>query len=274
MKKIFKFPRRKTSSIDASDSASIVTTASDIRENEMGKFHKAAWQGDMVKLEHFTKKKDILKSNLSCYRTALHLACARGNVEVVRFLMEKKAQINLCDNQNKSALIKAVQEQHDLCANILLENKADPNLVDTDGNAALHLASSIPLMSTVILLVKHGADINIKNLEGVSPLTVAVQEDQVEVAEFLLKKGANVNILDRHRRSPLMIAAGNGHFDMVRLLLKFRANVELKDSKGHSAEDYCHSNGFMLLPVDVDCPTKRKARRITICVFQTSKLCK
>ncbi|XP_051917955.1 ankyrin repeat domain-containing protein 26-like [Hippocampus zosterae] len=237
MKKIFKFPRRKTSSIDASDSASIVTTASDIRENEMGKFHKAAWLGDMVKLEQLVKIVDINQVDKQS-RTALHLACARGNVEVVRFLMEKKAQVNLCDNQNRSALIKAVQEQHDLCANILLENQADPNLVDTDGNTALHLASSIPLMSTVILLVKHGADINIKNLEGVSPLTVAVQEDQVEVAEFLLKKGANVNILDRHRRSPLMIAAGNGYFDMVRLLLKFRANVELKDSKGHSAEDY------------------------------------
>lgn len=59
MKKIFKFPKRKTSSIDASDSASIVTTASDIRENEMSKFHKASWQGDMLKLEQLVKIVDI-----------------------------------------------------------------------------------------------------------------------------------------------------------------------------------------------------------------------
>ncbi|XP_061533927.1 ankyrin repeat domain-containing protein 26-like [Phycodurus eques] len=234
MKKLFKFPKRKTSSIDAVDSASI---ASDLRENEMGKFHKAAWQNDMAKLEQLVKIVDVNQIDKQ-NRTALHVACARGNVEVVKFLIEKNAQINLCDNQNRSALMKAVQEQRELCANILLENKADPNLMDSDGNTVLHLASSIPLISTVILLVKHDADINAKNLEGISPLTVAVQEDHIEVAEYLLKKGANVNILDRHRRSPLMMAAGNGHIDMTRLLLQFKANVELTDSKGQSATDY------------------------------------
>ncbi|XP_077424556.1 ankyrin repeat domain-containing protein 26-like isoform X2 [Vanacampus margaritifer] len=237
MKKLRLFAKRKTSSVDASDSTSIVTTASDIRENEMDKFHKAAWRGDMAKLEQFVKNVDINLVDKQ-KRTALHLACTRGNVAVVKFLIEKKAEVNLGDKQNMSALMKAVQEQHDLCANILLENKADPNLLDSDGNTALHLASSIPSISTVILLVKHGADLNAKNLKGISPLTLAVQEDHIEVAEFLLKKCANVNILDRHRRSPLMIAAGNGHFDMMRLLLKFKANTELRDSKGQSAEDY------------------------------------
>ncbi|XP_049578526.1 ankyrin repeat domain-containing protein 26-like isoform X4 [Syngnathus scovelli] len=236
MKKLFKFPRWK-SSFDTCDCASVTTNASDIRENEMGKFHKAAWQGDMAKLEQLVKNVDI--NQLDKYnRTALHLACTRGNVEVVKFLIKKNAQVNLSDKQNKTPLIKAVQEQHDLCANILLENKADPNLVDSDGNTALHMASGIPSLSVIILLVKHGADVNVKNREGISPLTVAVQEDHIEVAEFLLKKGANVNILDRHRRSPLMLAAANGHFDMVRLLLKYKANVELKDSRGQSAESY------------------------------------
>ncbi|XP_077372477.1 uncharacterized protein LOC144015900 [Festucalex cinctus] len=236
MKKLFMFTRRKKS-IDAPDSASIVNTANDIRENEMGKFHKAAWQGDVDKLEQLVKTVDINlydKQN----RTALHLACARGNVAVVEFLIEKKAKINLGDNQNKTPLMKAVQEQHDACANILLKNKADPNQLDSDENTALHLASSTPSISTVILLVKHGADVNAKNRKGFSPLTVAVQENHREVAEFLLKKGADVNILDRYQRSPLMIAAGNGHLDMMKLLLKFKANTELKDNEGHSAEDY------------------------------------
>ncbi|KAM9814963.1 uncharacterized protein ACBT44_009951 isoform 2-T2 [Syngnathus typhle] len=236
MKKLFKFPRWK-SSVDACDCTSVTTNASDIRENEMGKFHKAAWQGDMAKLEQLVKNVDINQLDKD-NRTALHLACTRGNVEVVKFLIKKNAQVNLSDKQNKTPLIKAVQEQHDLCANVLLENKADPNLVDSDGNTALHLASGIPSLSVITLLVKHGGDINVKNREGISPLTVAVQEDHKEVAEFLLKKGANVNIVDRHRRSPLMLAAANGHFDMVRLLLKYKANIELKDSRGQSAENY------------------------------------
>lgn len=43
-----------------------------------------------------------------CYRTALHIACASGHVELVQFLLESKAKLNLCDNQNRSALMKVI----------------------------------------------------------------------------------------------------------------------------------------------------------------------
>lgn len=42
------------------------------------------------------------------FRTALHIACASGHAEVVQFLVESKAKLNLCDNQNRSALMKVI----------------------------------------------------------------------------------------------------------------------------------------------------------------------
>ena len=51
---------------------------------------------------------DIRNSLLYYYRTALHIACASGHVEVVQFLVESKAKLNLCDNQNRSALMKVI----------------------------------------------------------------------------------------------------------------------------------------------------------------------
>lgn len=47
---------------------------------------------------------------LYCYRTALHIACASGHAEVVQFLVESKAKLNLCDNQNRSALMKVIPD--------------------------------------------------------------------------------------------------------------------------------------------------------------------
>lgn len=44
----------------------------------------------------------------SFYRTALHIACANGHVDVVQFLVESKAKLNLCDNQNRSPLMKVI----------------------------------------------------------------------------------------------------------------------------------------------------------------------
>nr|XP_057931201.1 ankyrin repeat domain-containing protein 26 isoform X6 [Doryrhamphus excisus] len=237
MKKLFSFSKRKQSPSGTPNRGNVVSVGYEVKEKDLGKFHKAAWKGDVSKLEHLVKSNDINQVDKQ-NRTALHIACASGNSEVVKFLVEKKAKLNLCDNENRTALIKAVQGQHDVIVNILLENNADPNLMDVNGNTALHLASSMPSISTVDILVKHDADINVHNKEGLSPLTVSVQEDHLDVTEFLLKNGADVNNLDKDQRSPLMIAAGSGHISMVRMLLQFDADITLKDNKGQSAEDY------------------------------------
>ncbi|XP_077373610.1 ankyrin repeat domain-containing protein 26 isoform X8 [Festucalex cinctus] len=242
MKKLFSFSKKKQSPSRTPDRGNAPCVGYEVKEKDLGKFHKAAWRGDVAKLEHLVKSNDVNQVDKH-NRTALHLACACGNAEVVRFLVEKRAKLNLCDNQSRSALMKAVQGQHDTCASILLENHADPNLVDAEGNTALHLASSIPSISTVDNLVDHDADINAQNKEGISPLILAVQADHLEVAEILLKKGADVNILDGDGRSSLMMAASNGHISMARTLLQFHADITLKDNKGHSAEDYAAIEG-------------------------------
>ncbi|KAK7891620.1 hypothetical protein WMY93_023583 [Mugilogobius chulae] len=116
--------------------------------------------GDLAKLKQLaSKQKNDINQLDKENRTALHIACAAGHVDVVQFLVESKAKLNLCDNQIRSALMKAVQGQHDNCASVLLENHADPNLVDINGNTALHLAASIPSVSTAGLLLEHEANI-------------------------------------------------------------------------------------------------------------------
>ncbi|KAJ0069880.1 hypothetical protein NL108_016046, partial [Boleophthalmus pectinirostris] len=172
----------------------------ELKDKDLGKVHKAASVGDLAKLKQLaTKQKNDLNQLDKENRTALHIACAAGHVEVVQFLVESKAKLNLCDNQIRSALMKAVQGQHESCINILLENHADPNLVDINGNTALHLAASIPSVSTAGLLLEHEANINAPNKEGLTPLTVAVREDHNEMAEFLLKEGADVNATDDNK---------------------------------------------------------------------------
>ncbi|XP_031724501.1 ankyrin repeat domain-containing protein 26 isoform X7 [Anarrhichthys ocellatus] len=242
MKKIFSFTKRKKHPSGTPDSWSVLSAGYELKEKDLGKVHKAASVGDLAKLKQLAKKNDINQLDKE-NRTALHIACASGHVEVVQFLIASKAKLNLCDNQNRSALMKAVQGQHERAVSVLLENHAEPNLVDVNGNTALHLAANIPSISTTVLLLEHEADINAQNKEGFTPLTVSVREDHIEMAEFLLKEGAGVNVMDQAQRSPLMIAAGNGQIGMLRLLLRFDADFVLKDTKGWSADDYAVMNG-------------------------------
>ncbi len=51
---------------------------------------------------------------LTCFicRTALHLACAQGHKELVAFLVSSKAKLNLCDNDQRSPLMKVFYEKN------------------------------------------------------------------------------------------------------------------------------------------------------------------
>ncbi|KAG7258765.1 hypothetical protein CRUP_037842 [Coryphaenoides rupestris] len=157
MKKIFtSLTKKKKFPSNTSDNGSTVSGAGggyDLKEKDLAKVHKAALLGDVLKLVQLAKKNDINQLDKE----------NSGHVDVVQFLVECKAKLNLCDNQNRSALMKAVQCQHDRCVGALLEGHADPNLVDINGNTALHLAASIPASSTAMLLLEHEANVNAQN---------------------------------------------------------------------------------------------------------------
>ncbi|MBZ3887303.1 Ankyrin repeat domain-containing protein 26 [Sciurus carolinensis] len=73
-------------------------------------------------------------------RTALHYACVYDQPKVVTLLIKMNSDVNICDNDKSTALIKAVQFQAEECAMILLQSDADPNVMDASGNTALHYA--------------------------------------------------------------------------------------------------------------------------------------
>nr|XP_043891985.1 putative ankyrin repeat domain-containing protein 20A2 [Solea senegalensis] len=239
MKMLNLFNRKSRSTYEAS----VRSPVDKHLEKELKEFYTAASKGNLTKLRKLAAKKDITQLN-KLTSDALHVACARGHVDVVQFLIERKAKLNQCDSENRSALMKAVQSQHEQCVGMLLENHAEPNLVDNKGNTALHLAANIPSVPIASLLLHHKANINAQNKKGFTPLIVAVREHYIKMANYLLNKRADVNVIDQEQRSPLMIAAGRGQIDMLELLMRFNANTALKDTKGWTACEYAVKNGL------------------------------
>ncbi|RXN22884.1 ankyrin repeat domain-containing 26-like protein [Labeo rohita] len=238
MKKIFNFKKKKGSP-SPSETGSVLSASYDVKEKDLGKVHKAAFSGDVAKLRQLAKKNDLNQLDKE-NRTALHIACACGHTDVVQFLVENKVKLNLCDNQNRSALMKCEQDRS---VSLLLEHEADPNLVDINGNTALHLSARIPSLPVALQLLEHSANINAQNKDGNTPLMLAVMENHADMTELLLKEGADVNIKNQEQRSALMISACNGQISMVRLLLQYDADITVKDDKGWSSDDYAVMNG-------------------------------
>ncbi|KAK0745460.1 ankyrin repeat protein, partial [Schizothecium vesticola] len=71
---------------------------------------------------------------------ALHLAAARGNLEIVNFLLEHGADMHQRDHYGCTQLFRAVDWMQNDITQLLLERGADVNTEDTNHNTPLHRA--------------------------------------------------------------------------------------------------------------------------------------
>nr|XP_038026438.1 ankyrin repeat domain-containing protein 7 [Anas platyrhynchos] len=212
--------------------------AHQLPEEGLHGLHRAAARGDLARLRKHWWLKRLGKNCLDqAKRTPLHLACANGHADVVRFLVQEKCLLNLCDNTGRSPLMKAVESQHEECVAILLEHHADPNLEVYRGNSALHLAAAAPNTSLAEMLIEHGAHLEAKNWEGNTPLLLAISSNHKEMVNFLLQKGATACAQNMFGRTALMFAASVGEMDVVDLLLSYGAKIACKETTPETAVD-------------------------------------
>ncbi|XP_063487204.1 putative POTE ankyrin domain family member M [Symphalangus syndactylus] len=172
-----------------------------VHREDLDKLHRAAWWGKVPRKDLIVMLRDTdVNKKDKQKRTALHLASASGNSEVVKLLLDRRCELNVLDDKKRTALTKAVQCQEDECALMLLEHGTDPTIPDEYGNTSLHYAiyNEDKLMAKALLL--YGADIESRNELGLTPLLLGVHEQKQQVVKFLIKKKANLNALDIYGR--------------------------------------------------------------------------
>ena len=169
----------------------------------------------------------------------------RGEVEVVRLLVEHGADVNAQDNDGYTALLAAAVSG--------AVSGAMPGAV---------LLGPVELVKVEIvrLLVEHGADVNAQDNDGYTALLVAAMLGDVEVVRLLVEHGADVNAQDNDGRTALTYCqtlweprnsrpsrsgwgagrgssrsgwgAGRGSVD---LLVEHGADVNAQDNNGNTA---------------------------------------
>ena len=88
-------------------------------------------------------------------RRPLHLATARGNLPVVRYLLRAGCDVDAVDWAGRSPLHLAAQEGAVDCTKCLISYGADVNGRDSDNANPLHLTTLTPIIE---ILLKNGAD--------------------------------------------------------------------------------------------------------------------
>lgn len=149
-------------------------------------------------------------------------AAVNGQFVKIMKLLENGIDVNLKDQEGRTALMYAAFNGHTAIMEKLIEKGASVNLRDAYGRTALMLASSGPFPTAVKLLLDHRADPDMADgEEHFTALMYAAAEGQLEIVQILLKKKANPMLKDVDGDNALTFAEKNGHKDIVILLKSY-----------------------------------------------------
>ncbi|WP_103666799.1 ankyrin repeat domain-containing protein [Pseudanabaena sp. BC1403] len=140
---------------------------------------------------------------------------ASNRAEVIKFLVEHGANVDLQNDKGKTALMVAGENTDAVKA--LIEMGANLDLRDNEGNTAMMSGS----WSVQGLLRRAGA--SEEGLNDVALVEASRNGNLIKVEE-LIQAGANVNYRDGRA---LVAAAGEGHLDIVDRLIRAGADVNL-----------------------------------------------
>ena len=153
--------------------------------------------------------KDFINAKTDCdNQTALHYASFRGNITIIKLLIENHAEINALTSKGLNMLHKAAQGNKP-SAICYFNKKYKMDLMTTEENNmnALHLATISGMDSSVIFLLSLGINPNARDKNGLTALHYAVKKNHIRIIKKLLQKGADTNIKDnKSKKTPIMYA--------------------------------------------------------------------
>lgn len=140
-------------------------------------------------------------------------AVLAADIERIKFLASKGADINKLDKQGYAAIHSAARSRKTDLARALLELGAKIDAPDSDGMTPLQHAVLRDDPDTIRLLAEGGAKLEPIGAGGLTALGMAIVEDRYKAAMALIGLGAPVDTASGEQGlTPLMLAAGKeGH---------------------------------------------------------------
>lgn len=155
-----------------------------------------------------------------------------GNNAVVIDGVRRGMDVDSCDEEGLSLLMRAAREGNLDLVDFLLRNRANLRARTSWGDSAMSLAAQKGRTEVVRRLIQGGGEVN---QPGWSAILYAAMEGHVDTVKLLLEKGANPNSRAPSQLTPLMIAARNGHIEVVRVLLAAKADPNAQNDRGDTA---------------------------------------
>eukprot|EP00833_Pecoramyces_ruminatium_P006951 jgi/Orpsp1_1/1180983/evm.model.c7180000075357.1 len=168
------------------------------------------------------KERFAFLNGQDCFgNTPLMYVCQGGYEEIVKYLIEKGANINAKNNKGETPLIY-------VCKN----NYVDKGILD--------------------YLIKEGADINARNKKDIAPIILCCYKRKYTYVKYLIELGANVNEIDKDGGTVLMNCLQFHNYEeemnIVEYLIEKGADIYARNNNGNTPlmiatfnwENYCY----------------------------------
>lgn len=198
----------------------------------------------------------------------LHLAINNGDVDMLKYLLDKGANVNKCSgNLEYTAVHLASYNNNINMMTLLLKYGADLEIRNAEHLMPLALTTNYEIRKLILnsILLCASADAgdieevtrlltatdispNVKGLRHKSPLHLASLQGHSDIVEFLIINGADVNLKGGSRqRTPLHYGSLGGDPRVIQLLLSAGANESSRDIGGYTPLNVCKGEACRLL---------------------------
>jgi len=182
----------------------------------------------------------LLISTLSA--SEIHEATTEGDLNSVKLLVESDNQLlNLKDINARTPLHWACRGVHFEIIKYLVDKGADLNATDVNGMIPLHSVASRGHAEAVRFLIEKGSLVNVQSIyDSGTPLHYATENGFNNVVSILLDNGARCDLKNKFENTPLHVAVLTAQADIFKLLVdKMSENdpslLNLKDFDGNTA---------------------------------------
>jgi ankyrin repeat protein len=211
--------------------------------------HDLAQKGDLDGVKALIERNpQLVNAKDENGRTPLHLACRGVHVEVVKYLVDKGADVNAGDSSKTVPLHSLAVRNNTEAIRLLLAKGAVIDAKDYGGHTALHYAAMSDAADAAALLIEKGADIESRDDYERTPLLLCARErGGPNTTRVLLQAGAVVNARDKFQDTPLNLAAWRGKTEVVDMLLDEGADVPSGGRDAHYLFSEAASHGLSRL---------------------------
>lgn len=168
----------------------------------------------------------------------VHHSAASGHIDIVDYLVKAGCNIHHRSNSGKTALWKAASNGHREIVHFLYALGVDIDIPNQVGETVLFECSrKISLIAILADLVQFGASLTLTDVEMNSVLHLVSVAGNTLAAEVLISAGADVNSVNQYGNRPLHNAVMQGQTAVAITLLNNGAN-SLKCNVSHQSPLY------------------------------------